>query len=422
MRASLQTRETNTTPAPSGLLQRACACGQHTGGGECFACEEERRSLQRSTLNPENNTPKFNEVPPIVHEVLRSPGQSLDPATRAFFEPRFGHDFSGVRVHTDARAADSAAAIDSLAYTSGRNVVFQRGHYQPDTLEGKLVLAHELAHVIQQSGSISAPAGIGSAEDSSEHEADSIADSVIRGEQVQGVAVQSNRIQRWPYRVMPGDTLGRIAQRFNTTVDELRRLNNLPNTNIRVGQQIEVGPIAGCTLPFPTDRDTQILAGVIFAEAEGARATNDERETIAWAFLNSVQHTLSLCDGTICSQLNQRRRAAQCIIERRDLGDSILEAVRIGSTAYNGPRWNMVMSGNALLPLANLCLLSPPSEITALRNAINVAETVMISSVPPNNFVRLNRAANHPPSPRMERAGAVAGHTFYRFKAGRECG
>ena len=214
----------------------------------------------------------------------------------------------------------------------------------------------------------------------------------------------------------------RMAQRFNTTVDELRRLNNLPNTNIRVGQQIEVGPIAGCTLPLPTDRDTQILAGVIFAEAEGARATNDERETIAWAFLNSVQHTLSLCDGTICSQLNQRRRAAQCIIERRDLGDSILEAVRIGSTAYNGPRCNMVMSGNALLPLANLCLLSPPSEITALRNAINVAETVMISSVPPNNFVRLNRAANHPPSPRMERAGAVAGHTFYRFKAGRECG
>ncbi len=63
-------------------------------------------------------------VPPIVHEVLRSPGQPLDPATRGFMEPRFGHDFSQVRVHTDAKATESARALDALAYTVGQNIVF----------------------------------------------------------------------------------------------------------------------------------------------------------------------------------------------------------------------------------------------------------------------------------------------------------
>ncbi len=64
-----------------------------------------------------------NSVPPIVHEVLSSPGQSLDTGTRAFMEPRFGHDFSGVRVHTDAGAAESARAVNALAYTVGQDVV-----------------------------------------------------------------------------------------------------------------------------------------------------------------------------------------------------------------------------------------------------------------------------------------------------------
>jgi hypothetical protein len=89
-------------------------------------------------------------VPPIVHEVLRSPGQLLDPATRAFMEPRFGHDFSHVRVHTDARAAESARAINALAYTVGRDVVFGAGQYTPRTAASKRLLAHELTHVVQQ--------------------------------------------------------------------------------------------------------------------------------------------------------------------------------------------------------------------------------------------------------------------------------
>jgi outer membrane protein OmpA-like peptidoglycan-associated protein len=85
-----------------------------------------------------------------VHEALRSPGQPLDPATRAVMEPRFGHDFSHIKVHTDARAADSASAVNALAYTVGQDVVFGRGEYRPATGEGQRLIAHELTHTIQQ--------------------------------------------------------------------------------------------------------------------------------------------------------------------------------------------------------------------------------------------------------------------------------
>jgi hypothetical protein len=79
-----------------------------------------------------------------------SAGRPLDAGIRAFMEPRFGRDFGGVRVHTDAGAAESARAMDALAYTRGADVVFDTGRYAPGTAEGRGLLAHELAHVVQQ--------------------------------------------------------------------------------------------------------------------------------------------------------------------------------------------------------------------------------------------------------------------------------
>ena len=99
---------------------------------------------------PVSAAPQSAAAPPIVHEVLRSAGQPLDHATRTFFEPRLGHDLSGVRTHTDSRAAQSAEAVDALAYTSGRDIVFSHGQYSPGTTTGQRLLAHELAHVAQQ--------------------------------------------------------------------------------------------------------------------------------------------------------------------------------------------------------------------------------------------------------------------------------
>lgn len=112
------------------------------------SCEEGAQTLQINTAR--SSEAVAGEAPPIVHEALQSSGQSLDLTTRDFFEPRFGHDFSGVRVHADAKAAESARAINAVAYTVGRDITFGAGRYTPATVEGSRLLAHELTHVIQQ--------------------------------------------------------------------------------------------------------------------------------------------------------------------------------------------------------------------------------------------------------------------------------
>jgi Domain of unknown function (DUF4157) len=191
-----------------GVLQRQCACGQHTGGGECAECRQKREGmLQRAAVS----SAPMNSVPPIVYEVLNSPGQPLDAGTRTFMESGFSHDlswvrlhasppgrtytkltvnepgdqyeqeadrmahavihlpasefangkisaqqfpsrqnFGQVRIHADDQAAESARAINARAYTMGNNIVFGEGAYVPGTMEGRRLLAHELTHVVQQ--------------------------------------------------------------------------------------------------------------------------------------------------------------------------------------------------------------------------------------------------------------------------------
>lgn len=103
--------------------------------------------------NQEASSSELLEAPPLVHEVLSSPGQPLDAKVRNFMESRFGYDFQSVRVHTDSRAAESAQSIEALAYTQGKNVVFGTGQYAPESFSGRELLAHELTHVVQQTAS-----------------------------------------------------------------------------------------------------------------------------------------------------------------------------------------------------------------------------------------------------------------------------
>ncbi|HLJ27813.1 MAG TPA: DUF4157 domain-containing protein [Candidatus Angelobacter sp.] len=125
-------------------LQRQCSCGSSGGQGECEECKQ--RKLQRQSKEIAGPA----TAPRVVHEVLRSSGQPLDKQTRAYFEPRFGHDFSKVRIHTDAQAAESARAVNALAYTVGGDVIFGAGRFAPMTNSGRQLLAHELTHVVQQ--------------------------------------------------------------------------------------------------------------------------------------------------------------------------------------------------------------------------------------------------------------------------------
>lgn len=98
-------------------------------------------------------------APPIVQEVLRSPGRPLDKSTRSFMEDRFASDFSDVRIHIDSQAAQSAAAVQARAYTVGNNVVFGAGKFAPNSHEGKHLIAHELTHVLQQNAARPQPNG-----------------------------------------------------------------------------------------------------------------------------------------------------------------------------------------------------------------------------------------------------------------------
>jgi hypothetical protein len=132
-----------------GPLRRTCACGGTPGpDGECARCRAARLALQRDAEGTAGST----VAPPIVHRVLGSAGAPLDGATRAFFEPRFGTDLSDVRVHRDAQAAASAEAVGASAYAVGSDVVFAEGRHTPGTTSGRRLLAHELAHVLQQRG------------------------------------------------------------------------------------------------------------------------------------------------------------------------------------------------------------------------------------------------------------------------------
>jgi hypothetical protein len=174
-------------PVAGPVLQRKCACGnQASSDGECAECQKKGHELQRKTQDPENKSTRSAAISPAVDEVLNSLGQPLDTATRDFMEPRFRHDFSQVRVHTDSRAGASAEEVNAQAYTVGRDVVFAPGQYQPNTEAGNAVLAHELSHVVQQEGTSDAtPAKVIShPSDSSEREADAVAGSVLRNETV----------------------------------------------------------------------------------------------------------------------------------------------------------------------------------------------------------------------------------------------
>jgi hypothetical protein len=219
MNTHLQT-QTKAAPTPSlasvptGLLQRTCACGGTPGlTGECGECSKNKLSLQRRIIPSLHRGESRSEetISPIVHEVLRSPGQPLDAAARAFFEPRFGHDFSRVRIHTDTRAAESAQAVNALAYTVSPHIVFQAAHYTPGTDAGKKLLAHELAHVVQQQGQpgVLSEFTLDAANSPAEAEADTVAEAVMNREPVPQAKTASPGSTI--HRKLEGGVIGGIA-------------------------------------------------------------------------------------------------------------------------------------------------------------------------------------------------------------------
>jgi len=150
-----------------------------------------RASIHRPIKVPVTSAVEPPRVSPIVDQVLRSPGQPLDAETRAFFEPRFGRDFAKVRIHTDEAAAASTRRVDAAAYTFGSNIVFGAGEYALQTTDGRKLLAHELAHVVQQEKQVS-----GAHEHAAEADANLAASQVAEGHSVTVRAGATGAIQR----------------------------------------------------------------------------------------------------------------------------------------------------------------------------------------------------------------------------------
>lgn len=172
--------EREHAPKPLNLAQDLLAL-QRTAGNQAVT-----QLLQRAQHHSSSGSP-MSQAPSIVHKVLCSPGQPLAAVTRAFMEARFGYDFSQVRIHTDAQAADSARAVNAQAYTVGSNVVFGAGQYAPEAREGKRLIAHELSHVVQQQSTPTVLQGklsIGSPSDSAELAADAAARAVMLAKNV----------------------------------------------------------------------------------------------------------------------------------------------------------------------------------------------------------------------------------------------
>lgn len=115
---------------------------------KCAHCEEEQRKAQRNESNSDT-VPASPQIEDYVNSLSGS-GRPLNQKERKFFEPRMGHDFSNVRIHTDAEAVRSAQSVNALAYTTGNNIVFNSGQYSPESEGGKRLLSHELTHVVQQ--------------------------------------------------------------------------------------------------------------------------------------------------------------------------------------------------------------------------------------------------------------------------------
>lgn len=135
-------------PAP--LTQAAAGVSR-----KCGACDEEDKVRTKRDAAALDGSP----APAMVDQVLATPGQTLDAASRAFFEPRFGRDFGGVRVHVGTDAAASARELRARAYTVGAHIVFADGAHDPGSAAGRLLLGHELAHTVQQGAAAPRQAG-----------------------------------------------------------------------------------------------------------------------------------------------------------------------------------------------------------------------------------------------------------------------
>ncbi len=229
-------KTSNSFSRTKDILQRKCTCGNHTiAGVECAECAKKKVALQRKlTIGASNdpleqeadriadqvmakpaqplvsNTPlriqrfsgqsngHMDVMPDSVKQAIASPSRLLEPILREDMEKRFGYDFSQVRVHTGPVAEQSARDVNAHAYTVGQNMVFGAGRFTPGTHEGRRLIAHELTHVVQQSGA-GAESGLPSGVLQRKHRPDALPaqpdENLVPLQGSEGVASEADAVQ-----------------------------------------------------------------------------------------------------------------------------------------------------------------------------------------------------------------------------------
>ncbi len=176
---------------------------------------ENHSTVQRKCESCASEQPS---LPQSVFTTLNTPGRPLGGASRRSMETSFDHDFGDVRIHDDSLASQSAYEIGATAYTHGNHIVFGSGMYAPQTSPGRALLAHELAHVVQQRGTsaegVSPKLTLGSANSAAEQEADRAVRQVMLGEKAHVERVRNpSQIQRWPCnRLLFANESTRVAE------------------------------------------------------------------------------------------------------------------------------------------------------------------------------------------------------------------
>lgn len=192
---------------------------------KCTNCEEEKKVQKKE--NKETKQPK-QEANSLIQEVLQAPGRQLDKEVRRYMEPRFGYSFEHVKIHTDFKAAQSANAINAKAYTSGNNVVFASGKYNPNSTNGKKLIAHELTHVLQQGKR--KKVGQKTIQRTSISKTNS-------DKEIQKKCAEEEDPET--HTVVSGDTLTKIAKQYCLHYLDIARWNKIADINkIEVGQKL----------------------------------------------------------------------------------------------------------------------------------------------------------------------------------------
>lgn len=249
----------------------------------CEACEQEEL-LRKKEAGPSVAT---GEAPGTVGDALRSAGEPLNAATRAYFEPRFGRDFSRVRVHVGAAAEQSARELNARAYTAGTDIVFGRGQYMPATNDGRRLLAHELTHAIQQSPTTTQSVG---------HDGlrQSFASSSVLTSSTGGPLVQRAGNAPDPEPQPTVLALGRYS-RANTSIDRLSEEAERA-TGLRA---FVAGRMPGFTENFARERGAAMASAMLVQEAiEGGGPLN-----IQAIYLNTAEVQF-LRGGPLSSSVN----------------------------------------------------------------------------------------------------------------------